>query len=213
MADDDVRYEVKTVQAIRGTEARSIAKWEKAGWELVDQSQGTLRTALNFRRPKPKVPWVLIAVAAGVVLLLAIGGGIASALQGGDDKAAKPTTSASKPTVSAGPSSPVTPKPEASSSATSAADQVLTVANNKEFAALLRLGDYCDDSIGRFADKYQGKRIEFDGSIANMMNHGSYQTRYDILIGPGNKGADTGIGPAFKFDNVNIYDLNLAGAN
>ena len=94
MADDDVRYELKTVQAIRGTEARSIAKWEKAGWELVDQNQGTLRTALHFRRSKPKVPWVLIAVAAGVVLLLAIGVSVVSALQGGDDTAAKPSTSA-----------------------------------------------------------------------------------------------------------------------
>ena len=46
-----------------------------------------------------------------------------------------------------------------------------------------------------------------------MMKHGSYETRYDILLGPGDKGASTGIGPAFKFDNVDIYDLNLTGAN
>ena len=54
MADDGVQYEFKSVQAVRGTEARSMAKWQKDGWEYVDQSQGSLRTTLNFRRVKPK---------------------------------------------------------------------------------------------------------------------------------------------------------------
>ena len=31
MADDDVQYESKDVRAIRGTEARTIAKWQKDG--------------------------------------------------------------------------------------------------------------------------------------------------------------------------------------
>ena len=219
VADDDGQYEVKTVQAIRGTETRAIAKWQKAGWELVDQNQGTLRTTLNFRRAKPRVPWIPIAVAAGVVLLLAIFGGIASVLQGGDDKDAKPTKSASESTVapsekpSETPTPSETPKPDESKSDESDADQVLTVANSKEFAALLRVGDYCDESIGRFADKYEGKGVEFDGSIANMTNHGDYDTRYDILLGPGDKGPETVVGPAFKFEDVNVFDLNLTGAN
>lgn len=206
MADEGVQYEFKSVQAIRGTEARSIAKWRKAGWEFVDQNQGTLRTTLNFRRPKAKVPWVLVAVAAGVVLLLAIVGGIASTLRGGDDKDPR---SASTPTAVASdnPSETPTPTPEESD-----ADQVLTVANNKEFAALLRV-DSCDESIGRFADKYEGKTIEFDGSIVDMANHGDYDTRYDIVLGPGNKGPETVVGPAFKFEDVNIFDLNLTHAN
>lgn len=213
MADDDMQYEFKTVQAVRGTEARSIAKWQKAGWEFVDQNQGTLRTKLNFRRPKRRVPRVLIAVVAGVVLLLAMVGGIASALQGGEDKDARPTKSPTESTVVASGRPSETPKPEESKSDESDADQVLTVANSKEFAALLHVGDYCDESIGRFANKYQGKTIEFDGSIVNMTNHGDYDTRYDILMGPGGEGPETAVGPNFKFEDVNVFDLNLTGAN
>lgn len=206
---DDVKYEFKVVQTVRGTEARSIAKWQQAGWEFVDQTQGTFRTSLNFRRPKPKVPWVLIAVAAGVVLVLAIVGGIASALQGGDGD----DDTASGSTVVGTEEPSETPKPKGAHADESGADQVLTVANNKEFAALLRVGDYCDGSIGRFANKYEGKAIEFDGSIVNMAKHGDSDTRYDILVGAGYKGPRTTVGPAFKFEDVNVFDLNLTGAN
>ncbi|WP_074315335.1 DUF4839 domain-containing protein [Micromonospora cremea] len=213
MADDGVQYEFKSVQAIRGTEARSIAKWQKAGWEFVDQNQGTLRTTLNFRRPKPKVPWVPIALAAGVVLLLAIVGGIASTLQGGDDKDPKPTKSPSETTVLASGKPSATPKPEESASDESDADQVLTVENSKDFAALLAVPDYCGETIGTFAAKYEGRTIEFNGSIASMLNHGDYNTRYDILVHPGNKGPKSSVGPAFKFEDVNVPDLHLTGAN
>lgn len=210
MADDGVQYEFKSVQAIRGTEARSIAKWQKAGWEFVDQNQGTLRTALNFRRPKPKVPWVLIAVAAGVVLLLAIVGGIAGALQDGDDKGPK---SPSETTVVASGKLSETPKPEESASDESDANQVLAVENSKDLAALLAVPDYCDETIATFAAKYEGRTIEFDGSIASMLNHGDYDTRYDIVVHPGDKGPKSVVGPAFKFEDVNVPDLHLTGAN
>ena len=40
MADDDAQYDFKDVRAIRGTEARSIAKWQKDGWELVTRTRG-----------------------------------------------------------------------------------------------------------------------------------------------------------------------------
>jgi hypothetical protein len=210
---DDVQYEFKAVQAIRGTEARSIAKWHKAGWEFVDQNQGTLRTTLNFRRPKRKVPWVLIAVAAGVVLLLAIVGGIASAFQGGDDEEAKATKSPSESTAVASEKPSEGPMSEDSKSGESNADPALTVANSRQFAALLRMGDPCAASVGRFADEYEGKTIEFNGTIVNMTNHGDYDTRYDVLLGPGDKGPKTAVGPQFKFENVNVFDLSLTGAN
>lgn len=38
MADGQPQYEIKTVQAIRGTEARTIAKWENDGWEVTGQA-------------------------------------------------------------------------------------------------------------------------------------------------------------------------------
>lgn len=38
-----------------------------------------------------------------------------------------------------------------------------------------------------------------------MAQHGDYTTRYDILLGSGDKG------PAFKYEDVNISGLNLTG--
>lgn len=210
MVDEGTQYEVKTVQAIRGTEARSIAKWQNAGWALVDQSQGTLRTTLSFRRPKRKLPWVPIAVVGGAFALLAIVIGIGAALEGGGDGAVSESTMpASKSTVVASESPSGTPPDTVPTDS----DQVLTVTNNKEFAALLSVGDYCDESIGRFANKHVGKMIEFDGSIVEMANHGDFGTRYDILLGPGDNGPESVLGPAFKFEDVSILDLNLTGAN
>ena len=60
--------------------------------------------------------------------------------------------------------------------------------------------------------EYGGRTIEFDGSIANMANHGDSDTRYDILVYPGNKGPESTVGPAFKFEDVNVFDLNLTGS-
>lgn len=78
MAVDDLRYEIKTVQVIRGMEARTKVKWEKDGWELVEQADSAmLRTKLTFRRPKKSIRGpVLIAsgaVAAGILGLIILG--------------------------------------------------------------------------------------------------------------------------------------------
>ncbi|OFI38254.1 hypothetical protein BIU82_18375 [Arthrobacter sp. SW1] len=92
-------------------------------------------------------------------------------------------------------------------------EAVITAKTSKELAALLVVPDNCDDSIAGFASKYEGRTIEFDGSIANMINHGSYKTRYDILLYPGDLGSASTTGPAFKFEDVGIHNLNLQGKN
>lgn len=51
---EDVQYEFKSVQALRGRESSAKAKWQDQGWEFVSENRGTLRTELNFRRVKPK---------------------------------------------------------------------------------------------------------------------------------------------------------------
>ncbi|WP_116450200.1 hypothetical protein [Blastococcus litoris] len=56
-AGDDVQYEFTTARALRGLEARTIAKWARDGWELHTRDVGTVRTELTFRRVKPKNPW------------------------------------------------------------------------------------------------------------------------------------------------------------
>ncbi|MGZ5417136.1 MAG: DUF4839 domain-containing protein [Nocardioides sp.] len=83
--------------------------------------------------------------------------------------------------------------------------------NNKDLAAVIKVGDYCDGSVARFAKEYVSRSIEFDGSVVYMAKYGSYDSRYDILLGPGDKGPNTGRGPTFKYENVNVLDLNLTG--
>ncbi|ART75166.1 hypothetical protein B4U37_03515 [Sutcliffiella horikoshii] len=93
-------------------------------------------------------------------------------------------------------------------------EEILTVENNKDLAALLAVKNENDPTVGEFAKKYAGRTIEFDGNIAHMMPHGSYKTRYDILIFAGDYSETTFSGPNFKFEDVNIInDLNLTGSN
>ncbi|WP_406259831.1 DUF4839 domain-containing protein [Streptomyces nigra] len=201
---DEIKYEYKTVQTVRGTDGLVISKMQKDGWEFVEQSQGTLRSTLNFRRPKKPVPWPLIGAGAAVLVILAIVIGTATALSGGDekrDRTAKPAAAASeKPSA--------TPTSTAAESA--AAVDVITPENSAEFAALLK-ADTCDDANANFATKYEGRTIAFNGSIVDMTPHGDYETRYDLLLGAGDKGPKTTVGPAFKYEDVNVVELKLTG--
>lgn len=150
----------------------------------------------------------LAAAAAVLLVFAAVGIGIAAARNKGDTSAENTATKASKPEPAK-----QTPTPSPTPTPSEPTDHVITAENNNELAALLQVGDYCDPSMAVFAAKYQGRKIEFDGSIANMQHHETYNTRYDILLAPGNAGPNTGVGPAFKFENVNMFDLNLTGKN
>lgn len=213
---DDINYVYKSVQAVRGLESRSIAKTQRdGGWELFDQTQGTLRTTLKFRRVKPETSlskaWVafrglapakqrvVVAGVAIVLLLAAVGIGTSAAQEKGATKSTEPAAVSEKSAPS--------PTPTLAEEI----DQVINLENNKDLAALLVATDYCDPSIAQFAANYQGRKIEFDGSIVNMQHHENYDTRYDILVGPGNAGPNTTAGPAFKYENVNMFDLKFTG--
>ena len=104
-------------------------------------------------------------------------------------------------------------EPEATVAASPAPLPTLTVKNSPELAALLAVGDYCDDKVASFAAKYDERTIEFEGSIASVANRGDAETRYDVLLAPGNDGPNSTRGPAFKFEDVNYLDLNLTGPN
>ncbi len=200
---DVIRYERKTVQTVRGTDSLMISKMQEDGWELVGQTQGMLRSTLDFRRPKKPVPRLLIGAAAGGFVVLAIIIGVAAALEDqGEKESDKPATA----TASAEPST--TPDPAAAGTAPA---EVITAGTNAEFAALLKTPDSCDSSISDFATKYMGKTVAFDGSIVHMAPHGDYDTRYDFLLGPGDQGSKTAGGPAFKYEDVNTHDLKLTG--
>lgn len=92
-------------------------------------------------------------------------------------------------------------------------EEILTPATSDDLAALLAEPDNCSDAIEQFASTYRGRTIEFDGNIAAMNNHGDDDTRYDVLVSPGDFSESSALGPTFQFRDVNISDLHLAGSN
>jgi hypothetical protein len=202
---DEIKYEHKTVRTVRGTDNVVISKLQKNGWELLDQEQGTLRSTLSFRRPKKPQPWLLIGTGVAVLVILATVIGVASALS--DESETKDEPDKATAAASEKPSAKPTPTPTA---VKSAATEVITPQNNPEFAALLK-ADHCDDANVDFATRYEGRTIAFNGSIVHMATYGDNATRYDFLLGPGDKGPNTTVGPAFKFEDVNVFDLKLTG--
>ena len=88
-------------------------------------------------------------------------------------------------------------------------NEVLTINNCDELANILSNKADIDDSYSSFASKYKGRTIEFDGRIDYLVNHENYDTRYDILVSAGDYDPNHQIGPAFKFEDVGVYDLNL----
>ena len=91
-------------------------------------------------------------------------------------------------------------------------EEVLTPENNEELAELILVKDVSDPIIQKFADKYEGRTIEFDGNVAYINNHGSYDTRYDILLGTGDYDEHSQQGPSFQLKDVGVTDLGMTGA-
>ncbi|RYJ07674.1 MAG: hypothetical protein EON52_00005 [Actinomycetales bacterium] len=113
-----VRYRFKDVTAVKGMESRTIAKWEKAGWEFVERHPGAmLRSQLRFRRARPT--WfagldsneratVLTLAVLLVIGVVAVGGAaVFGGSGGGDESRASPETNTT-PTMTA-PASPEAP--------------------------------------------------------------------------------------------------------
>ena len=113
---DDVQYEFKSVQALRGRESSAKEKWKYQGWELVSENQGRLRTELNFRRVKPKTLAAhLLSIVATlrrkqpktqhvlVACALILGAGIVGSVVGTQSGGDTPKPSAAPPTASVAP--------------------------------------------------------------------------------------------------------------
>ncbi|WP_020523638.1 DUF4839 domain-containing protein [Catelliglobosispora koreensis] len=143
---------------------------------------------MTSQQPKLK-KWQIFAlggIIAGLAILITVG----TIREKASEQAAQPTNA---------PVASETPKPE----------QVLTIHNSKDFAALLTGPDNDWDVFKAFAAKYQGRTIEFDGNVASRRDHGDF--RYDFLILTGNYGESPRTGPNFKFSGVNVRDLHLTG--
>lgn len=212
MTDEGITYETKSLRAIRGMEARTVAKWENEGWEVVSQKTGSLRTEIVIRRPKSKSHMLLYALGAGTLAIVLAAVIIVGAISDQNAPAAEigATASAGADEASSskqGPSEAIEP----SESAQLESD-VVTAENNPAFASLVALGDYCDESIPVFAEKYRGQTIDFDGNVGAINNHDEYNTRYDILLGTGDYSETSQLGPAFQFRDVNLVnDLHFVG--
>ncbi|WEG08606.1 DUF4839 domain-containing protein [Microbacterium horticulturae] len=214
MADTDVQvqFETKTVNTIRGTESMTIAKWEKDGWELVSQDPGKIRTQLVFRRPKPKPPWRLFAILGGILVVLAIVIVIGVNLSGDDDAEAAPASSSSAASSAQSAATSDEGSSDEARSSAPAEEPALTVDNSEDLASLLS-GPADGQSVEKFAEEHAGQVIEFDGNIAAMAPHGSYTTRYDILIANGDYSEEhSNGGPNFQYRDVNVTnDLHFTG--
>jgi hypothetical protein len=197
---DEMQYEYKAVQTVRGTDALVISKMQRDGWELVEQLPGRLRTTLNFRRPKRPLPWRLIGAGAAVLVVLAAVIGTGVALGDGDEE--KGASAGSTATSEEPSAAPPADEPTAA--------EAITAQNNREFAALLK-ADPCDEANVNFATRHEGQTVAFDGSIRHMAAYGDDRTHYDFLLGPGDKGPQTTDGPNFKYEDVNTGDLHLTG--
>jgi hypothetical protein len=161
------------------------------------------------RPPLTKQQKIGFRVAAGLLPVLAI----IIAIGAINEKNA-PTPPAAATTEASAEQEPVEAAPEPKpASAEPEAEAVLTVENNEDFAALLAaVDDY--DLFKEFAAKYQGRTIEFDGTIGARNCLGDYKTRYDILVFPGDSIESGVTGPNFRFSDVNITsDLRLTGSN
>ncbi|MFV0249871.1 MAG: DUF4839 domain-containing protein [Bacilli bacterium] len=84
----------------------------------------------------------------------------------------------------------------------------LTVDNCPELAAILSMKAESDPSYVDFASKYNGRTIEFDGSIDYLTNHESYKTRYEMLVSAGDYDENHQIGPTFKFEDIATYEID-----
>ncbi len=188
LMSDDVQYESKSVKAIRGMEARTVAKWTADGWELASQTPGAISSELSFRRVKRKVSRAVGAAAAGMVVLVVVAITIGVIIERNEPTSAAPPVSATTEPGEAGGGTRAPTTQDSSTAAASpsepAPSATLTATNNREFAKVLRAG-YCDDRIDTFATKHEGKTVEFDGIILDLARHGNTKTRYDILIAPG----------------------------
>lgn len=91
----------------------------------------------------------------------------------------------------------------------SSGDEIITVENNEAFAEVMSIPDEYDPRIGQFFNGAVGEIIEFDGYIAYFDYHGSYSTRYDVLVYAGDSG-DPMTGPMFHFTDVSfVFDMRF----
>jgi len=163
---DEVRYEIKTVQSIRGLEARTRAKWEKDGWELVEQADPSLlRTALTFRRPKKSIRGPLL-IAGSVVVAGITGLVILGAVTGANRQPASSESAATTAVVRPTAEPTLTSSPQSSPSAVVTAEATPSNGQGLEQAIKDAFG------VTDFAQIYAQDPSSWGGYIAGVREDG-----------------------------------------
>lgn len=92
--------------------------------------------------------------------------------------------------------------------------QNITVENNTDFAALMKITDQTDtDTIKKLIAPLIDNIVEFDGCIVLMMNHNNYKTRFDVCLAGVDYEAERVYGPLFSFEDVSFYDMDVSGTD
>jgi hypothetical protein len=170
MDTGEVRYEFKTVQSIRGMEARTRAKWEGVGWELVEQADPfLLRSKLTFRRQKKSIRGPLLiaggAMAAGILSLVILGlvtGGFHQPASSASPPAA---TAVAEPTKSVKPTSAAT---EAPAVGTQVNDSEVVSAFRSFFAERAAAGVMVGKAVTNVSYVDRVVRVTFDPAAAGV---------------------------------------------
>ncbi len=88
-------------------------------------------------------------------------------------------------------------------------DEILTIDNCPELANILTNNHVSKQEYIEFFNKYEDRIIEFDGNVSYIAPFKDYETRYELLISYGDFDANHQIGPTFKIEDVNSFDLGL----
>lgn len=92
--------------------------------------------------------------------------------------------------------------------------QNITVENNADFAALMKIADQTDtETIKKLIAPLIDNIVEFDGCIVLMMNHNNYKTRFDVCLAGVDYDAERVYGPLFSFEDVSFYSMNVSGTD
>ncbi len=163
-----------------------------------------------------------VAGATGAIVLLVIGAGVAIGVASDDEENPRETSATDKPsaketkepkaeespsaepTVSPTPEPPTSPEPEPQPAPD---NSVLTIETNPELAALLSSPENSDLSAA-FSDKYQGRTMEFNGNVANVIGGGASST---VLVYAGNFSETSASGPSFQFKNNGPTNVSTGG--
>lgn len=79
-------------------------------------------------------------------------------------------------------------------------------------ADLNRLLEQNEADASWFSSEYEGCTITFDGWVAHLMNHDNYDTRWDVLILPGDNG-DASTDLSLRLTDVSMSDMNVVNSD